>query len=106
MKKIILSTYLVIAVVNLSIGQTKFQVVDANTDCLYTYNYTYQTLNYQYLNDINECGLGLVMNWMSEDPFSSFLDIDCGWEALDRFYTNVDNAADQFIACSGLVITN
>lgn len=104
MKKYLLIFIYVITCSSL-FGQSKISVASTNYDCLAAYNNQFIEFNYQFRNDLRDCGYGIILDWLTMDPLS-FMNTDCGFEALDRFYTNCDGAATSFAACSGLVITN
>lgn len=88
-------------------AQNKLGLADGGGyDCLYAYNVQYSTFNQQFESDISDCITGLVMDWLGQDAISSFMNSSCAMDALHRFYTNCDNAADAFAACSGLAIHN
>ena len=105
MKKHLFIIILLLMSINL-LGQSKTSVANSNSDCLGTYTVQYEAFNSQFMSDIGDCGLGMAMDWITGDAASALMNSDCGYEALNRFYTNCDNAANAFAACSGLVITN
>ena len=108
MRKIILTTLICLSVYGVY-GQKKTQVVAPAPDCLLVYNVAYSEFDRQFRNDIRGCAMGIIMTYIDgvspSDIVGSLWNVDCGYAALDRFYTNIDLAADSFAACSGIFVT-
>jgi len=106
MKNKILAFFLALISIEVS-AQNKYSVSNGGGyDCLYAYNVQYASFNQQFLSDMNDCIVGMALDWIGMDPISSGLNSTCAWDALNRFYTNCDNAATSFAACSGVNIVN
>ncbi|MCY1517551.1 hypothetical protein D9M68_522350 [compost metagenome] len=115
MKKILLIALILTGVIVSMAQNKKIMVVDLSDPygCLIAYNNTYNQFLYQYHDDMRDCAYGIAMDWFSflnDGPdavslLATWANPSCAWDAYDRFYTNLDLAADSFVACSGLEIT-
>ncbi|RYG21898.1 MAG: hypothetical protein EOO07_01390 [Chitinophagaceae bacterium] len=105
MKKILLIALIYLATCPV---YSQHKVAVAAPDCLVAYQNAYNAFNLQFRNDIRACGLDLVFTWVDDatpgDAIGSLWNADCGWNAYYRLFTNLDLAADLFVACSGLEI--
>ncbi len=114
MRKLILTLLLSIS---MAAGMAKrTTTVTASMGCYEAYLMAWSGFYDQLYSDMSGCVFNLAMTWYDASTSSTISDhiqtavgaamnADCAYSALNRYNTNVDNAANALFACNGLAVT-